>query len=310
MKALVTGACGFIGSHLVQKLIKEGHDVKAMAHYNSSGSDGWLDTIQEKPEIIRGDIGDGGFIYQSCKDVEVVYHLAALISIPYSYQAPKSYINTNIIGTYNILEACKDKRCMITSTSEVYGTAQTDKIDITHRRFPQSPYAATKVAADALALSYFNTYHTPVTIVRPFNAFGPRQSLRAVIPQIIIQALQGDTITIGNTNSTRDFNYVHDLVDAMIDIMSSKYNMGKELNIATEHDISINEIIGHVESILHTEFTVVIDKSRFRPESSEVDRLCGKSSVNHKITDFHEALKQTIDWYKENMHYFKKGYAI
>jgi len=304
MNVLITGAGGFIGSHLTQQLMKRGYNVKAMVHYNSNGSNGWLDTIKNKPEIVSGDIRDIGFVRNVCKSVDVVYHLAALIGIPYSYIAPQSYIDTNVLGTLNILEACKNKRVMVTSTSEVYGSAQYIPMDELHPKNAQSPYAASKVAADALALSYHKSFATPVTVIRPFNTYGPRQSMRAVIPQIIIQSLANKDIFLGNTTATRDFNYVHDTVDGMIQIMADNTNIGLEKQISTGSEISIRDLAYKI-----TDKTILDDTYRIRPEKSEVSRLCGKYDGMAKIL-LDTGLKETIEWFIENKHLYKDGYTV
>ena len=311
-EVLVLGADGFIGSHLVEKLIMEGHDVTALAMYNSFGTAGWLDTLTTKPTIVFGDIRDSGFVNSICKDMDIVYHLAALIGIPYSYVAPQSYIDTNVYGTLNVLEACKNKRVMITSTSEVYGSAQYTPMDENHPKNAQSPYAASKVAADALALSYHKSFGTPVTVVRPFNTYGPRQSMRAVIPQIIMQMLDGGTIKLGKTSTTRDFNYVEDTASQMIKIINSKNNIGKEVNICTGEETSIMRLFDIIKKEVRPNESVWVDQAedRMRPDNSEVDRLIGTGIGEYNGCSMEKGLRKTIDWFKQNSHLYKHGYTI
>ena len=249
-KILVTGADGFIGSHLTEELVKQGYDVRAFVLYNSFNNWGWLDTIEksvlEKVEIFAGDIRDPNGVREAMKDVDVVYHLAALIAIPYSYHSPDMYVDTNIKGTLNVLQAARDlktERILITSTSEVYGTAQYVPIDELHPYQGQSPYSATKIGADRMAESFYRSFNMPITIVRPFNTYGPRQSARAVIPTIITQLLAGETeIKLGSLTPTRDFNFVKDTVDGFIAIANSESTIGEEINIATQQEISIGQL--------------------------------------------------------------------
>ncbi len=309
---LVTGADGFIGSHLVEALISLGCKVKATSLYNSFGTNGWLDYIENKNnvEIIKIDIRDGDRINKITKNCDILFHLAALISIPYSYDSPRSYIETNIIGTLNILEATRNnniEKTLITSTSEVYGTAQEIPIKETHPRQPQSPYSATKIGADAIALSYYNSFNIPITIVRPFNTYGPRQSLRAIIPTLICQFLNNSNfIKIGNPKPTRDFVYVKDTVQGFIEIAKSETLIGEEVNIATNSEISIQKLTEKISNILNIKKEIEYENIRLRPEKSEVFRLFGSNEKLFKHTnwkpvyDIDNGLEETIQWFKIN----------
>ena len=273
MKIFVTGADGFIGSHLVEKLVKMGHKVKAFTFYNYRGSKGWLDTLDLKLlkniDLVTGDIRDYNFLEKQTKGFDVVYHLAALISIPYSYHSPKSYIDTNIIGTYNVLQSSQNNnisKVIITSTSEVYGTAQSVPINENHPLNAQSPYAASKIGADQLALSFYKSFNLPVTILRPFNTYGPRQSARAVIPSIISQLLSKNKfIRIGNLSPKRDFTYVDDSVQAFV-LALKKNTSGEVINIGNRFEISIQGILDIFKKDFNYDFRVVIDKNRIRPK--------------------------------------------
>ena len=315
MRVLVTGACGFIGSHLVEKLVKKNFKVKAFTFYNSIGSKGWLDNIDKKiikdTEIISGDIRDQEFLLKNSKKTDVIIHLAALIGIPYSYQAVKSYIDTNINGTYNILNAARENnisKTLITSTSEVYGTAQRVPITEDHRLSAQSPYAASKIGADQLALSYNKSFDLPVTIIRPFNTFGPRQSTRAIIPSIITQISSNKKlIKLGNLNPTRDFTYVEDTANAFIAAIKRKNISGKTINIGNSFEISIRNILKILKNDFGYKFEVVIDKKRVRTKNSEVDRLFASNLKAKKllkwkpefggVNGFKEGLEKTINWF-------------
>jgi dTDP-glucose 4,6-dehydratase len=324
MKIFVTGAEGFIGSHLVEKLIKLGHSVKAFTFYNFRGSKGWLDNLDVKLiknlEIVSGDIRDYNFLEKETKSFEVVYHLAALIAIPYSYYSPKSYIDTNVIGTYNVLQSAKKNKILktiITSSSEVYGTAQRVPIKENHPLNAQSPYAATKIAADQLALSFYKSFDLPVTILRPFNAYGPRQSARAVIPTIISQLINRNKyLKIGNLNPTRDFTYVEDTVDAFI--LALKKNIsGEVINIGNKFEISIKGIIDILKKDFNYDFKVIIDEKRVRSKKSEVFRLLASDFKAKKllhwkpryqgITGFKKGLIKTIEWFSrpDNIRLYK-----
>lgn len=313
MKVLVTGADGFIGSHLTEELIDRGYDVKAFVYYNSFNSWGWLDSLPKeklsKLEIFAGDIRDPNGVREAMKGVDVVYHLAALIAIPFSYHSPDSYVDTNIKGTLNVLQAARDldtKRVLITSTSEVYGTAKYVPIDENHPYQGQSPYSATKIGADRLAESFYRSFNMPITIVRPFNTFGPRQSARAVIPTIIAQLLEGETeIKLGSLTPTRDFNFVKDTVNGFIEIANSENTIGEEINIATQREITIGELAEELIRQINPNAKIVCDEERLRPEKSEVNRLLGSNEKIKKLTSwepkytFEEGLSETIKWFKD-----------
>lgn len=318
-KALVTGADGFIGSHLVEELIKKGDKVKAFVYYNSFNSWGWLDTfpkeLLDEIEIFAGDIRDPNGVRAAMKDVDEVFHLAALIAIPFSYHSPDSYVDTNIKGTLNVLQAARDlgtKRVLVTSTSEVYGTAQYVPIDEKHPFQGQSPYSATKIGADRLAESFYRSFEMPVTIVRPFNTYGPRQSARAVIPTIITQLLSGMTeIKLGSLTPTRDFNYVKDTARGFIDIARSDKTIGQEINIATQQEISIGELAQELINQINPNARIICDEQRLRPEKSEVNRLLGSNKKIRELTAWEpkyslkEGLAETIAFFKENLSRYK-----
>lgn len=319
MKVLVTGADGFIGSHLTEELVKKGHDVRAFVFYNSFNSWGWLDALpkecKNKIEIFSGDIRDPNGVRTAMKDIDIVFHLAALIAIPFSYHSPDSYVDTNIKGTLNILQAAKDfntEKVLITSTSEVYGTALYVPIDEKHPFQGQSPYSATKIAADRLAESFYRSFNLPVTIVRPFNTYGPRQSARAVIPTIISQLLAGKTeIKLGSLTPTRDFNYVKDTVGGFIAISESNKTIGEEINIATEQEISVGELAKEIIAQINPNAKILCDEQRLRPEKSEVNRLLGSNKKLKSLTDWKqgyslkEGIAETIEWIKNNMNAYK-----
>jgi len=325
MNIFVTGACGFIGSHLVEKLVKANHNVKAFTFYNSRNSDGWLDNIDKiilkDLDIISGDVRDYDLLNKETKKIDVIFHLAALIGIPYSYRAPKSYIDTNITGTYNVLSAAKINnvsKTIITSTSEVYGTAKQVPILETHPLNAQSPYAASKIGADQLALSFNKSYGLPMIIIRPFNTFGPRQSARAIIPTIITQLLQKKkVIKLGNLSPTRDFTYVEDTVDAFYKAMTIKNASGEIINIGNKFEISIKDIINILKKDFHYKFGVEVDKKRIRTKNSEVYRLLASNNKAMKILKwspkysgqkgFKKGLAKTIKWFAEskNLKYYK-----
>lgn len=322
----MTGADGFIGSHLCENLINNGFNVKALTLYNSFNSWGWLDQskLSKKMEIISGDIRDEFSTLNATKDCDCVINLAALIAIPYSYEAPGSYVETNVKGTLNLLNACvrnKIKLFIQTSTSEVYGTAQTIPISEQHPLNPQSPYAASKVASDNLALSYFYSFNLPVVIARPFNTFGPRQSPRAVIPNLIVQLLsKNKKVHIGNINTTRDFNYVLDTTNAFISILNNYQKcLGEVINIGSGYEVSIKEIFYLMTKVLNKKKDLIIEKKRLRPSKSEVFRLvCDSkklikltkwSAVNSGEKNFVKGLTKTINWYKkkDNLTKFKSN---
>lgn len=318
-KVLVTGADGFIGSHLTEVLIAAGYQVKAFVYYNSFNTWGWLDTLDKEKlsqiEVFSGDIRDPNGVYEAMKGVDIVFHLAALIAIPFSYHSPDSYVDTNIKGTLNILQAARKlniERVLITSTSEVYGTALYVPIDEKHPFQGQSPYSATKIGADRLAESFFRSFQLPVTIVRPFNTFGPRQSARAVIPTIISQLLAGkQIIKLGALSPTRDFNYVKDTANGFLEIARSNKTIGEEINIATQKEISIGELAGEIISQINPNAEIICDEERLRPVNSEVNRLLGSNEKIMKLTDwkpqytFSQGIHETINWIQNNMNYFK-----
>lgn len=318
---LVTGADGFIGSHLVEKLLDDGHKVKAFVYYNSFNSWGWLDTFPKEKlnqiEIFSGDVRDPNGVRTALKGVDIVYHLAALIAIPYSYHSPDSYVDTNVKGTLNILQAARDyniERVLVTSTSEVYGTAMYVPIDEKHPKQGQSPYSASKIGADAMADSFYRSFNLPVTIVRPFNTYGPRQSARAVIPTIITQLLAGKTeIKLGALHPTRDLLFVKDTAAGFTAIAKSDKTIGQEVNIATQQEISIQDLAQTLINAINPNAKIVSDDIRLRPEKSEVERLLGSAEKIKSLTDwqpkftFEEGLKQTIEWFSksENLKNYK-----
>lgn len=318
-KVLVTGADGFIGSHLVEELLNCGYEVKAFVYYNSFNTWGWIDSFskeqKEKLEIFAGDIRDPYAVREAVKDVDAIIHLAALIAIPYSYYAPDTYVDTNIKGTLNILNAARDegnKRILITSTSEVYGTAQYVPIDEKHPFQGQSPYSATKIGADRLAESFYRSFKLPVTIVRPFNTFGPRQSARAVIPTIITQLLAGVTeIKLGSLEPTRDFNYVKDTVNGFIEILKSDRTIGEEINIATQREVSIGNLANELINQINPNAKIVCDEERLRPQKSEVERLLGSNKKIMELTNWkanyslEKGLYETIKWLEKNLDKYK-----
>ncbi len=318
IKVLVTGADGFIGSHLTEALLEEGYQVRALAQYNSFNHWGWLEGMaHERLEIVTGDVRDAAFCRHIVESCQIVFHLAALIAIPYSYVAPESYVDTNIKGTLNICQAAKDcgvKRIIVTSTSEVYGTAQYVPINETHPRQPQSPYSATKIGADAIAKSFFNAFGLPVVIARPFNTYGPRQSARAVIPTIISQIASGaKQIKVGDLTPTRDFVYVRDTCRGFLALAQAPDIEGEEINIATGTEISMKETFSMIAQIMRAEVDFVTDPQRIRPSRSEVFRLCGDNSKIRNLTGWtpsytmDRGLAQTVEWFvkPENMARYK-----
>lgn len=317
-RALVTGADGFIGSHLTEALLKSGYKVRALSYYNSFNNWGFLEGITHPElEIVSGDVRDGHFCREIVRGVDVIFHLAALIAIPYSYIAPESYIDTNVKGTLNICLAAREEgvgKLLVTSTSEVYGTARYVPIDESHPKQPQSPYSASKIGADAIALSFYNSFGLPVTIVRPFNTYGPRQSARAFIPTIITQIAGGNReIKVGDLRPTRDFNYVADSVAGFIAIAEAEGTEGKEINIATGKDYSMETTLGMIAEIMGADVKWVRDAERIRPANSEVFRLCGDNTLIESLTDWRphydleKGLRETISWFTnpENLKKYK-----
>ena len=318
-KVLVTGADGFIGSHLTEALLEKGYQVKAFTYYNSFNSWGWLDSLPKEKlneiEMFSGDIRDPNGVREAMRGVEGVFHLAALIAIPFSYHSPDSYVDTNIKGTLNVLQAARElgtERIMITSTSEVYGTAQYVPIDEKHPFQGQSPYSATKIGADRLAESFYRSFNLPISIVRPFNTYGPRQSARAVIPTIITQLLSGkEEIKLGSLSPTRDFNYVKDTAAGFIAIAESDKTIGQEINIATQREISIGDLAKEIIAQINPSAKIVCDEQRLRPEKSEVNRLLGANAKIKELTDwkqqytFEQGIAETIAWIRQNMDAYK-----
>lgn len=318
-KFLVTGADGFIGSHLTEELVKQGYQVRAFALYNSFNTWGWLDTLPneiiDNIEVFTGDVRDPNGVKEAMKGCDAVFHLAALIAIPFSYHSPDTYVDTNIKGTLNVLQAARDlgtDRVLVTSTSEVYGTAQYVPIDEKHPYQGQSPYSATKIGADRLAESFYRSFDLPVSIVRPFNTYGPRQSARAVIPTIITQLLAGKTeIKLGSLTPTRDFNFVKDTANGFIKIYESDKTIGEEINIATQHEISIGQLAEELIRQINPQATIVCDEERLRPEKSEVNRLLGSNEKILRLTDwkpqytFEQGLAETIEFFKNNLDKYK-----
>jgi NAD dependent epimerase/dehydratase len=309
-RILITGADGFIGSHLTEMLVKEGAKVKALSQYNSFNSWGWLENIDclNEIEVISGDIRDAYFCKYITKDIDIVFHLAALIAIPYSYIAPSSYVDTNINGTLNIVQACLEnnvQRIIHTSTSEVYGTALYVPIDEKHPLQPQSPYSASKIGADNMAMSFYNTFNLPLTIARPFNTYGPRQSARAVIPTIITQIANGiKSIKLGDITPTRDFNYVEDTCRGFIQLAKCEKAIGEVVNIGSNFEISISDTLDLIKEIMKSDVEFISDEQRIRPEKSEVFRLWCDNSKIYSLTGFEpkhsikDGLERTIEWFK------------
>ena len=318
---LVTGADGFIGSHLTEALVKNGAKVKALSYYNSFNYWGWLEDIDclNDIEVVSGDVRDPFFCKSITKNIDTIFHLAALIAIPYSYVAPASYVDTNINGTLNICQSALENNCeriIHTSTSEVYGTAQYVPINEKHPFQPQSPYSASKIGADVMAMSYFNAFDLPVIIARPFNTYGPRQSARAVIPTIITQIANGKKqIKLGDTTPTRDFNFVKDTCRGFIQIAECDEARGETINIGSSTEISVGEVLNIVKKLMQSDVEFITDEERIRPEKSEVFRLCGDSTKLQKLTgyrpqyDIEKGLSETIDWFvdKKNLAKYKDG---
>tara|TARA_B100000035_G_scaffold247719_1_gene216378 strand:+ start:951 stop:1934 length:984 start_codon:yes stop_codon:yes gene_type:complete len=321
MKVLITGADGFIGSHLTELLLKEDYDVTALAQYNSFNDLGWLERVSrennKRLNIISGDIRDPFFCNNLTKDAEIVFHLAALIAIPFSYLAPESYFETNVKGTLNICDSCLKndaQRLIVTSTSEVYGSAEYVPIDENHPLNAQSPYSASKIAADAIATSFFNSFDLPVTIARPFNTYGPRQSARAIIPNIISQILSDkEVLKVGDISPTRDFTFVQDTCRAFLEIAKSKKTIGETINIGTNNEISINDLITSIKDVTGSNIQIKQEKKRKRPKNSEVFRLVCDSTKLKKLTGFNpdtklkDGLIETVEWFSlpENLSKYK-----
>jgi NAD dependent epimerase/dehydratase len=326
-KILVTGAGGFIGSHLVETLVGQGYDVRAFVHYNSFNSWGWLDYCDQKVkdaiEVFPGDVRDPNGVRTAMKDCKMVFHLAALIGIPYSYHSPDSYVDTNIKGTLNILQAARDyniSKVIVTSTSEVYGTAQYVPIDEAHPLQGQSPYSASKIGADHIALSFYHAFSTPISIVRPFNTYGPRQSARAVIPSIIVQVNAGQRkIRLGNIRPTRDFNYVQDTVSGFIAVAKAENTSGHVINVGSRFEISIKDTAQTIADLMGIKVEFVKDNERVRPDNSEVERLFAENEKARLLTGwqpsyggqdgFRKGLQQTIEWFSNatNMQFYKSN---
>lgn len=319
MKTLVTGAGGFIASHLVEELVRQGREVRAFVRYNSSNSWGWLEDshCRDSVEIISGDVRDYDLVKSAVSGCSVVFHLAALIGIPYSYVSPLAYVRTNVEGTYNILQAARDcgtERVIHTSTSEIYGTAQYVPIDEAHPVNPQSPYAASKASADFLALSYHRSFGLPVTVVRPFNTYGPRQSARAVIPTVISQLLDGrDTLSLGNLDPTRDLTFVSDTVSGFLAAAALPETVGETVNLGTGSEISIGDLVSKIARIMGREVRIASDEQRVRPAKSEVERLLSDPGKMNALTGWsakvslNDGLARTIEWMKESRSLYKSG---
>ncbi|MDD3528033.1 MAG: SDR family NAD(P)-dependent oxidoreductase [Clostridia bacterium] len=319
--ALITGADGFIGSHLTELLLEKGYKVRALSYYNSFNYWGWLEDIpaNKNLEIISGDVRDPHFCKEIVKGVDIIFHLAALIAIPYSYVAPDSYVDTNVKGTLNICQAAKENvntRVIHTSTSEVYGTAQYVPIDEKHPKQPQSPYSASKIGADMMAMSFYHAFELPVTIARPFNTYGPRQSARAIIPTIITQIANGiKEIKLGDLSPTRDFNFVKDTASGFLALAECDETIGKEINIASNFEISMADTLKLIKEIMQSDVCFVTDEQRLRPKDSEVFRLWGDNSLITSLTDWRPeytieaGLKETVEWFckPNNLKNFKAG---
>ncbi len=322
-KILITGGCGFIGSHLAEMFVKKGYNVIVFDRYNINNDYGWLNNSKYKKniEFILGDIRDYDSVYNALKNCSKIIHLAALIGIPYSYISPLAYIKTNIEGTYNILESSKKlniDEIIVTSTSEVYGTAQYEPIDENHPHVAQSPYAASKIGADKISLSYYRSFNLPVKIIRPFNVFGPRQSLRAIIPTIINQLLISNSLKLGNLNIQRDFTYVLDLCNAYERILKNKSFIGKEINVGSNKNFFLNDIIEEIRLCLKIKkINIIRDNKRVRPKKSEVFNLICDNNFLKKNTNwsqnysFKSGIKNTVNWYKKNkLSFDSKNYNV
>ena len=320
-RVLVTGAGGFIGSHLTERLVQLGAQTRAFVRYSSTGSWGWLDQspVKNDVEVVLGDVRDHDIVEQSLKDVDIVFHLAALIAIPYSYHAPLSYVRTNVEGTLNVLQGAQragSEMVIHTSTSEVYGTARTVPIDENHPLQGQSPYSATKIGADKIAESFHLSFGLPVVTVRPFNTFGPRQSARAVIPTIITQALSGSEIRLGNLEPTRDLNFVADTVEGFIKAAETPQAVGEVINLGSGREISIGDLAALILKLMNKDVAITLEGARVRPENSEVDRLCADSRKGQSILGWkpkytlEEGLAATIEWIRENSERYRTGIYV
>ncbi|MFX0075864.1 MAG: NAD-dependent 4,6-dehydratase LegB, partial [Candidatus Hermodarchaeota archaeon] len=310
-RVLITGSDGFIGSHLVERFLKENCKIRAFVYYNSFNSWGWLDTFAkeqlDKIEVFPGDIRDSYIVRKAVKDVDIVCHLAALIGIPYSYIAPESYIDTNVKGTLNIIQAAKDfktEKIIITSTSETYGSALKVPIDEKHPYQPQSPYSASKIAADHISMSYYYSFDLPISIIRPFNTYGPRQSARAIIPTIITQIfMKNEKIELGNLYPTRDLTYVLDLCEAYIKMCQTSIINGQIINIGNSKEISIKDLVNKIKDLMNSDIEIISHSDRIRPDSSEVNRLCADTKKARDLLDWKpkysltDGLKATIEWF-------------
>lgn len=315
-KVLVTGAGGFIGSHLTERLVRLGASAKAFVHYNSLGRWGWLDTssVKDEIEIVIGNIADRDSVRNAVQDVDIVFHLAALIGIPYSYQAPSSYVQTNVVGTLNVMQAALEEgveRVVHTSTSEAYGTAQYVPIDENHPLQGQSPYSATKIGADKLAESFYRSFELPVATIRPFNTYGPRQSARAIIPTVITQAFTKTELRLGNLSPLRDLNYVADTVEGFLHVADHPKAVGEVINIGAGKEISMGELVDLIIEIMGKDIRVVSDESRIRPDASEVDRLCADITKARELLGWQpkytlkEGLQETVKWLEANLELYR-----
>lgn len=320
-RALVTGAGGFIGSHLAERLVELGATTRALVHYNALGTWGWLDhsPLREHIEVVAGDVTDRDSVRSAMDQVEVVFHLAALIAIPYSYHAPVSYVRTNIEGTLNVLQAAKDvgvERVVHTSTSEVYGTARYTPIDEAHPLQGQSPYSASKIGADKLAESFQAAFGLPVVTVRPFNAFGPRQSARAVVPTIITQCLAGDTVRLGSLHPTRDLNYVANTVEGFLLAASQPGAIGQTINVGSGREISIGDLAQLIARLLGRQVTIESEPARVRPDQSEVERLLADNTLARKVLGWEptvgleDGLQRTIEWMQAHLQRYRPGVYV
>ena len=318
-KVLITGAEGFIGSHLTERLVELGAEVTALVQYNSFNNWGWIDTFDKKTKasikVVSGDIREYDGMKRIIKGQDVVFHLAALIAIPYSYLSPMAYVRTNVEGTTNVLEACRDydiEKIVHTSTSETYGTALYVPIDEKHPMQGQSPYSASKIGADKIAESFHKSFNMPIATIRPFNTYGPRQSARAVIPTIISQILAGKTeIKLGSLTPTRDFNFVKDTAEAFIKIAESDKTIGEVINAGSNHEITIGDTVKKIIKVIGKDIKIICDDERLRPENSEVNRLWADNTKIKELTEWRpqysldQGIEETVEWIKNNMQYFK-----